>query len=357
MAIEEENSVENHMDDWATANRVAKVMLFKKKGSELTLIPPAEPPVGYMQLADANVQVMKMITGIYAPSTGEHVDAASGKALKYEQAQGAVSTFHFLDSLRYGIKRTGEIIIDLLPKTWVDDAIRVAIHPDGKTESVSVGPNPVPDVANLDLSYGRYGVTVSSGPAYASQREELQSRMMDFMKMNPASAAIIGPWLLQSIDLPGSESVSDALISMLPPNVQQILSAQNDPMNAVRMQSQQIAELQAQLQQAQQALQEGTAEKVKAQTQLQIKQMEIEAQRQQTMMQIAHENNQQQTDLTAKAMMADTKAENDHTKAIFTTEAKQAHEATVMGINHARDEQRERMAEQAKLQSILQGLQ
>lgn len=360
MAIAEENSVENHMDDWATANRVAKVMLFKKKGSELTLIPPAEPPVGYMQLADANVQVMKMITGIYAPSTGEHVDASSGKALKYEQAQGAVSTFHFLDSLRYGIKRCGEILIDIMPKTWIDDAVRVAIHPDGKTESVSVGPTQLPEVANLDLSYGKYGVTVSSGPAYASQREELQSRMMDFMKMNPASAAIIGPWLLQSIDLPGSESVADALISMLPPNVQQILSAQDDPMNTVRMQSQQIQQMQAQLQQMQQALQEGNAEKVKAQTQMQMKQMELEAQRQMTEMKIAHEKDSQQVDLTAKTMMRDADSHDQHTRDEAKARSQRTHEAELLGLNHARDDARERAqaqaANQANIQSLLQGL-
>jgi hypothetical protein len=172
MAIAEENALENHIEDWAGANRVAKAVLFKKKGSEVNLIDPPAPPIGYMQLADANVQVMKMITGIYAPSTGEHVDASSGKALKYEQAQGALSTYHYLDSLKYGVKRTAEILIDLFPTAWVDDAVRVAIHPDGKTESISVGPGTVPEVANLDMSYGKYGISISSGPSYASQREE-----------------------------------------------------------------------------------------------------------------------------------------------------------------------------------------
>lgn len=360
MAIAEENALENHIEDWAGANRVAKAVLFKKKGSEVTILEPPSPPVGYMQLADANVQVMKMITGIYAPSTGEHVDAASGKALKYEQAQGALSTYHFLDSLKYGVKRTAEILIDLIPSAWVDDAIRVAIHPDGKTEPISVGPNQLAEVANLDMSYGKYGVSISSGPAYASQKEELQSRMMDMMKMNPQMAGIIGPWLVQSIELPGSESIADALMSTLPPQVQQILSAQDDPTAVVRQMAQQIGELQQQLQQAQAQLQHGSAEQVKAQTQMQLKQMDIQGDIEKAKMQIAHENNQQQTEIAAKTMIRDADSHDTHQRASMATEAKQNHDATMLGINHARDEMKGRAqaeaAERQRVSTLLNGV-
>jgi hypothetical protein len=176
--------------------------------------------------------------------------------------------------------------------------------------------------------------------------------------------AIIGPWLVQSMELPGSESIADALISTLPPQVQQVLSAQDDPMTVVRQMAQQIGELQQQLQQAQQQLQHGGAEQVKAQTQMQLKQMDIQAEIEKKKMDIESGNQRQQTDLMAKMQMRDADSHDAHTRAILQSEDSRMHDMTKLGMQHARDdakakeerEERESQAQAQMIQSILTGV-
>lgn len=268
--IAKEGADEDYEEEWANAAVEARAVLHYRGDSPPIPVQAPDAPSGFMALAQENIQLMSAITGIYAPSQGENVGNQSGKAIKYEQAQGSLSTFEFLFSLQGGIKRTGEILIDIIPRVWVDDRVRVSLGQDGTQTPVSVGPSIVPNVANLNLGYGEYGVSISAGASYASQREAMIERMTDLIARNPDMIGIIGPWLVRHIDLPGSEQLADALATLQPPAVQQILAQDGDP-------AQQLAGAMGQVQQLQQQIQQLQAQNAEMQKALETKQVEAQA--------------------------------------------------------------------------------
>lgn len=69
----------------------------------------------------------------------------------------------------------------------------------------------------FDLTTGKYGVMVTKGPSFNTRREEAASQMMEFIRIFPQAAGIIGDLLAKNLDWPGAEQVAARLKAMLPP--------------------------------------------------------------------------------------------------------------------------------------------
>ena len=282
--IGDEDAVEGHEEEWENSNRESVAILRKKKGSEVIPVQAPPPPVGYMQLSDQAYEMISQVTGI-KPQFGAALDPISGKSVRYQQGQAAVNNYHFLDSLARAIRRTGEILNELLPHNNNDDRIRTVMGDDQSVTAVSFGPIPVPGVQNHDLSFGKYAVTISQGPAYGSQRDALLDQLAEFARMDPEVMKVIAPFFLKTINLPGSEGFADQLKALLPPAVLQVLAQSGDP-SAQSMQlnqqlqgaGQQIQQMQQFIGQLQQALKEATDKSSQA---LQLEQFRAQNQAQQ----------------------------------------------------------------------------
>lgn len=268
-------------DAWANSAVDPDVLLRKKKGSEIIPITPPGPPDGYMQLAQQNIEMARQITGIYPdPSTQAALSNASGKAIKYQQAGSQIQTYHFVDALNFGIKRTGEILLDMISVYYNDDDIRISMGVDNSYQHVSLGPTNVPGVANLDLTFNQYGVIISNGPTYASQKEQFSEQLMQFAQGNPQMMPLIADIVVRYSSIPGSEELADRFRVMLPEPVQQVIAQQaqqgGDPAQIAQMQMVQMQQMAQQLQQAQQQIQMLAAELQKAQDANQVKLIDIQ---------------------------------------------------------------------------------
>jgi hypothetical protein len=107
----------------------------------------------------------------------------------------------------------------------------------------------------FDLTTGKYDVMVTAGPGFNTRREEAATQMMEFIRVFPQSAPLIGDLLAKNLDWPGSEQVAERLKAMLPPQA----SGQVNPM---------VQQLQQLLQQ-----QDGQAKQAIGQLQQQINQL------------------------------------------------------------------------------------
>lgn len=72
----------------------------------------------------------------------------------------------------------------------------------------------------FDLTTGKYDVMVTAGPGFNTRREEAATQMMEFIRVFPQSAPLIGDLLAKNLDWPGSEQVAERLKAMLPPQAQ-----------------------------------------------------------------------------------------------------------------------------------------
>lgn len=233
-------------NNWQTANTKNHAKL-EYDG----LIPPFRTPAGGVPASDlamtvqANDQI-KAIIGIYDSSLGAAGNETSGKAIIARQRISNIATFHFIDNLTRAIRHVGRIIVELIPYVYKEDRIIRVLGEDGNSESVQVNiKNPPLGLDKLyDLSVGKYDVTVSSGPAYNTRREESVEQMVELIRVYPQGAPLLADLLAKNLDWPSADEISKRFKSMLPPQVQGIDPAQG----ATNQQAQQqIQMLQQQL--------------------------------------------------------------------------------------------------------------
>jgi hypothetical protein len=74
----------------------------------------------------------------------------------------------------------------------------------------------------LDLSRGKYDVTVTVGPNYSTQRQEAAETYMALAQANPAVMGVAGDLVFKAVDLPYADQISDRLKAMLPPEIQRM---------------------------------------------------------------------------------------------------------------------------------------
>ena len=62
-----------------------------------------------------------------------------------------------------------------------------------------------------DLTAGRYDLTVSAGPSFASLRQEAANQMIELIRAYPDAAPIIGDLLVKNLDWPGAEEIAERM--------------------------------------------------------------------------------------------------------------------------------------------------
>jgi hypothetical protein len=244
---------------WATANTKTHAYLEYAGQVAPSRIGFMGPDAGALQEALNASDDMKAITGIYDASLGARSNETSGRAIMARQREGDVGTFHFQDNLSRAIRHCGRILIDLIPSVYTGPRVVRVMGEDRKPQNVQINqPMQAPDgsVQMMDLTAGKYDLTVSAGPGFTSRREEAANQMTEFIRVFPAAAPALGDLLAKNLDWPQADEVAKRLQAMLPPQMQG-----NDPriqqaQQAMQQMQQAIQTLQQQLQQANQKVQD-----------------------------------------------------------------------------------------------------
>lgn len=271
---------------WEESATNPRVFLGHKPGANIKQFEMPQIPSAYIQSVQSNIDLARVSTGIYPdPSIQQGLSPASGKALKEQQAGQSIATYHYVNSLNFAIKHIGEIILDLLPYYWNDNRVRLSMGVDGKYTSVSMGDETVSEADNFDLAYGRYAVSISTGPSYMSQKDALIEMLLDAIKTNPQAMTIALPWIIQQINLPGSEELADMFSLTLPPEIQQYLqtmkaNTDGDPEEKLKSAIFTLQQMAQDNQQKDQMIQQLTAALENETAQLQSKEQELEMKRQ-----------------------------------------------------------------------------
>jgi len=247
---------------WATINNEDHAYV-QYDGQEFPqFVPPTQVPAGALQEAINSADDIQSTMGMFNPSLGAQSNETSGRAIIARQRESDTGTFHFIDNEARAIRHTGNIIVDLIPHVYSGDRVIRVLGEDLKeTENIKLGeagqqPNEQGEIERIyDLSLGKYDVTVTSGMSYTTQRTEAANQMIELMRVNPASAPLIGDLLAKNLDWPGADDIAERFKAMLPPQI----TGENP----------QIQQLQAMLQQTQQQTQQ-----VVGQLQQQIQQLQ-----------------------------------------------------------------------------------
>lgn len=192
----------------------------------------AEVPAALIELARMDNDDIKASTGMYDATLGQQSNEISGVAISARRAQGAMSTFHFTDNLCFSIRHSYEILIDAIPRVYDTQRVVRILGQDYAEDWVQlygVGVDPqTGEVRTVnDISRGEYDVTVTTGPTYATQRQEAVEGFSQLAAQMggafPALQPLLAYYVMKNLDLPGGEDIADALrgklvaMGLLPP--------------------------------------------------------------------------------------------------------------------------------------------
>ena len=190
--------------------------------------PPADVPTGFIQMAMMARDSVKAVTGIYDASLGNRSNEVSGLAIRARQQQGDIANFHFTDNLTRAITRMAKCLIAMIPRIYDTERVVRILGEDRRTaEHVAINKpveaeddqgNAIRTVLN-DLTVGKYDVTVSTGPAYNTMREETVANMVEVGGKWPKLFEIAGDKLVKAMDWPGAQEIAERIEKTLPPGL------------------------------------------------------------------------------------------------------------------------------------------
>jgi hypothetical protein len=254
---------EGHEDEWDTSNTQPRQRLTYNKqpgGDRPYREAPPQVPSGLVQEAEQARRDMHTTSGVFEASTGQRSNEVSGKALKMRQQEISNNSFAFLGNLHQTMIVEGRMLLDIIPKIYdthrivriIDEYDRpttgqVNVPDDSQTPGDSV------DQVLNDLSIGDYDVTISTGPAYETLRQESVEQMLEFLRHNPGLSNMFMDLIAGGSDWPGADKIQKRLETLLPPNIQALEGltdpeAQPPPPDPAQQMEMQKAQMEIQLQ-------------------------------------------------------------------------------------------------------------
>lgn len=278
---------EGHTEKWAEAHRQNfPVQLYNadpQAPGAPQRMPGADVPAALITLAQIDADDIKATTGIYDASLGNRSNETSGVAIRQRQQEGELSVYNYGDNVSKAVRRTWSLLVDLIPHIYdTQRQIRV-LGADGAAKYLAINDG------TIDLSRGKYDVTVTTGPSFSTQRQEAAEVYSNFAQANPAILQVGGDLIFKSLDLPYADEMADRMQAILPPPIQQQIQAKKqaggktDPavMAAMAQAEQAMAQVQQQGQLVQQAAQEAEqvkteAEKAKAEVEKSLAALKVQ---------------------------------------------------------------------------------
>jgi hypothetical protein len=185
-----------------------------------------------------------------------------------------------MDNLSKGIRRTWEILIDLIPKIYdTERAVRI-LGVDGSEKFAVVN-----QAGFNDLGHGKYDVTVTSGPSFSTQRQEATEVYAQMVQAQPEMFPIVADLMFKAMDYPYSDEMAERFKLMLPPQIQQAESEGKplppeaaQALNQAQQMMQQVQEMGAQLQEESAKVQSGKSDLVNKIAELKVREAQLAAQ-------------------------------------------------------------------------------
>lgn len=236
----EETQIEGHESAWQNANTSTSPVLRYKSvtsGNQQVPLPQRLGPEPLDAAVENGIQGaaqdMMATTGVRFDATkNERMNDESGRAIRELRRAGDIGSFHYVDNFSRSLRHTGRILIAAIPRVYDTRRVATILREDDKEEQIMIDPmggKPVQDVRHpqnpnkrlriWNPTVGRYGVTVTIGPSYATKRIEAAESMMDFARALPNTATLIADLIAKNQDWPGAEEIASRLAKAVPPNL------------------------------------------------------------------------------------------------------------------------------------------
>jgi hypothetical protein len=244
--IAAEGQLDGYEAEWQAANKInISVLTYCPITIDGTMAPKPsrEPPpqvnTGFESTANRTAENIKAVMGIYDASLGNREGDQSGRAINSQMKQASVGNYHFQSNLGRSVKHAGRIVISLIPSILDTARVIRILGEDGEAKNVRIDPQ-APEAYNeiqkpdgsmeivYNLSKGKYDVVSDIGPSYLTKRQEAVEAQMQMVQADPSLMQIAGDIIISNMDWPGSQDIAKRKKAMLPPQIQQIIQAEDE---------------------------------------------------------------------------------------------------------------------------------
>lgn len=241
------DAVKGHERKWRASPTSDDPFLYYNDGEQPPIhIPPPGIDAALVNEAGMATQDIKDISNIHEAALGMPSNEVSKVAIQQRQMTSDVGTFIYVDRRRLADERCAKNINELIPHIYDTQRIITINGRDDKNTLMVIND---PSQPNSDVTMGKYGVTVTVGPASATKRSLANEQMMAFVNAMPQVAGSVMDLVAEAQDWPKSGEFAERFKMLLPPGTisEEDMSPQMKEMQA---KNQQMQQMQQQLEQA-----------------------------------------------------------------------------------------------------------
>jgi len=133
--------------------------------------------------------------------------------------------------LARGVRHIARQLIDLIPKIYDTQRIARIVGEDGETKMVKINPEqqePVNKIVDqqgivIEKIYNpgvdKYDVVATTGPGYATKRQEALEAMAQLLQGNPQLWQVAGDLFVKNMDWPGAQEMSKRFAKTIDPKL------------------------------------------------------------------------------------------------------------------------------------------
>lgn len=186
-------------------------------GDKPERVPPAQIEEALLGQAEMTTQDFKDVSNIHEANLGMPSNEVSGAAIVARQRVSDTGTVLYHDNLAHAIEQCGSVCNELIPFVYDTPRIIKVLGEDGKQDMQVI--NAMGDPRSIDITAGKYSVTVTTGPSSATKRIEATENMMNLINALPQVAALIADLVVEAQDWPMAQEIARRLRLTLPPGI------------------------------------------------------------------------------------------------------------------------------------------
>lgn len=175
---------------------------------------PAQMEPAFMAQAEITSQDLKDVSNIHEANLGMPSNEVSGVAISARQRVSDTGTILYHTNLAAAIEEGARVMNMLIPVVYDTPRIVKVMGVDAKDKMQIINDLGNPD--SIDITGGRFDVTVHTGPSYATKRYESAENMLKLANAMPQVLGVSADLIVEAQDWPNAQKIADRLRMAMP---------------------------------------------------------------------------------------------------------------------------------------------
>lgn len=188
-----------------------------ESGNKPERVAPAQIEQSWLGMAEITSQDIKDVSNIHEANLGMPSNEVSGVAINARQRVSDTGTVLYHDNLGMAIEECGLVANELIPIVYDTPRIIRVLGEDAQQDLQII--NTMGNPKSIDITIGKYSVSVTTGASYATKRIEAAANMMNLATAMPEALAVSADLIVEAQDWPMAEKISRRLKMQLPPGM------------------------------------------------------------------------------------------------------------------------------------------